>query len=156
LTRTQSELQEAVAKHFPLSIDRRIASLALRDPIVILRDGEDRLGLDVTADAKLPAIPPFAGHIAASGKPFYDPVEKSFYLRDLKIDRLDVPGMEERQRAGIRAAIGALAAPALSTIPVYRLEGRNLKEVTAAYLLTEVSVKDGRLLLTLGPGAATR
>ena len=156
VTRTQSELQETVAKHFPISVDRRIASLTLRDPVVILRDGDDQLGLDVTADVKLPMIPPFTGRIAALGKPFYDPAKRSFYLREPIIDRHEVPGMDESRRAGIRTAIAALAAPALSTIPVYRLEGRNLTEVTAAYLLTDVRVKDGRLRLTLSPGAATK
>jgi hypothetical protein len=154
IVRTQPELQQAVARHFPLTVSRPMASVVLTDPIVVLRDGDDRLGLDVNVSVKLPVVPAYAGRVAVMARPFYDPAEKAFYLRDARIERLDLPGLTGERRAALSAAISALGAPALAKIPVYRLEGRNLEEVTARHFLKEVRIEGGRLRLTLGPGGS--
>jgi hypothetical protein len=150
IVRTQPELQQAVAKHFPLTVRRALTSVVLTDPIVVLRDGDDRLGLDVNVAVKLPVLPAYSGRVAVLALPFYDPAEKAFYLRDASLERLELPGLGGDQRAAVSAAISALAAPSLAKVPVYRLEGRNLQEVTAAHFLKEVRVEGGRLRLVLG------
>jgi hypothetical protein len=152
IVRTQAELQQVVAKHFPLSISKPLGSVTLTDPVVILRDGDDRLGLDLNVTVKLPVAPAHSGRVGAMARPFYDPAEKAFYLRDASLERLDVPGLTGDRLAVVSAAISTFAAPALGKVPVYRLEGRNLKEVTAEHFLKEVRVEGGRLRLTLGPG----
>jgi len=153
IVRTQPELQQVVAKHFPITVSRPLlGSVALTDPVVVLRDGDDRLGLDVNVAVKLPLVAAYSGRVAVLARPFYDPAEKAFYLRDASVQRLDVPGLAGDRRAVVGAAISALGAPALAKVPVYRLEGRNLKEVTAEHFLKEVRVEGGRLRLTLGPG----
>jgi hypothetical protein len=152
IVRTQPEVQQAVAKHFPISVSKLLASVVLTDPVVILRDGDDRLGLDLNVAVKLPAVPAYSGRVGVLARPFYDPAEKAFYLRDPSVERLDLPGLAGDRRAAVSAAISALAGPALAKVPVYRLEGRNFKEVTAEHFLKEVRVEGGRLRLTLGPG----
>lgn len=152
IVRTQPELQQALAKHFPITVSRSLASLVLADPLVVLRDGDDRLGLDVKVTVKLPVVPAYAGRVTVLGRPFYDPVERAFYLRDASVDRLELPGLPEERRAALGAAISSLGGPALAKVPLYRLEGRNLKEVTAEHFLRDVRVEGGQLRLTLGPG----
>jgi uncharacterized protein DUF1439 len=152
IVRTQPELQQAVVKHFPITVSRPLGSVTLTDPIVVLRGGDDRLGLDVRVAVKLPLVSAYSGRVAVLARPFYDPAEKAFYLRDASVERLELPGLAGDRRAAVSAAISALGAPALAKVPVYRLEGRNLKEATAEHFLKEVRVEGGRLRLTLGPG----
>jgi hypothetical protein len=150
IARTQAELQQAVAQHFPITVSKSLVSVVLTDPLVVLRDGDDRLGLDLNVAVKLPVAPAYSGRVAVLGRPFYDPAERAFYLRDASVERLDLPGVAGDRRAALSAAISAIGAPALAKVALYRLEGRNLKEVTAEHLLKDVRVEGGRLVLTLG------
>jgi hypothetical protein len=150
LTRSQSELQESIAKRFPITKERYLAAITFRDPKVLLRNGDDRIGLDVETEIRFPFAAPIVGRVATLGRLYYDPDAKAFYFRDASIERLDFRGLEGDLNFKVRAALEAVGKPTLESIPVYKLEGRNLKETTAQHFLTEVFVRGGKLYLKLG------
>jgi Protein of unknown function (DUF1439) len=150
ITRTQADLQESVAKRFPVTTEKRLVTVTFRDPKVLLQDGDDRIGLDVETEIRFPFGAPVTGRVASLGRLSYDPSAKAFYFREPIVERLEFPGIEGDRNAIARAALEAVAKPTLESIPVYTLEGRTLKETTAAYLLTEVFVREGKLHLKLG------
>jgi hypothetical protein len=148
VTLTRAQLQKEIAKRFPVTQEKFLITATLRKPEVILREGDERIGLGLEAELKLPVLAPVKGRIAAVGDPVYDSREKAFFFRNPKIEKLGIPGLEEHPE--VKLAVEALAGPVLQGTPVYRLEGRTLQEVTAEYVLREVSVQDGKLHLTLG------
>ena len=150
ITRTQSDLQESVAKRFPVTTETHLVTVTFRDPKVLLQDGDDRIGLDVETEIQFPFGAPITGRVASLGRLSYDPSAKAFYFREPSIERLEFPGIEGDRKAKARAALAAVAKLTLASIPVYTLAGRTLKETTAEYLLTEVFVREGKLHLTLG------
>jgi hypothetical protein len=151
ITCTRAELQDSVAHHFPVTREAFMVAVTLANPTVILRPGDNRIGVQLDAEVRSPLGSPLHGRIAALGEPFYDREKKAFFIRKPAVERLDFQGFDSSRHATIRQAVAAVAERALDDIPVYRLEGRNATEKTAEWLLKEVHVGDEKLHLTLGP-----
>ena len=151
ITRTQAELQEKLARRFPVTKEKFLVRVTLSDPKVLLRTGDPRLGLDLAAQIKPPLGAPLDGRVAVLGEPYYDPQQKAFFLHNPEIERVEFPGFDLAQHEKARTAVQTAVSVALASIPIYSLEGRDLKEATARHLLKEVHVQDGMLRFTLGP-----
>jgi hypothetical protein len=147
----ERDIQKAVDSQFPVTKEAFPVRLTLRDLRVRLREGEDRVGLSLEVEARLPIIAPLRGRIAASGVPRYDAAQKAFFLSEPVLERLELPGVAERELDLINTAVGTLAAPVLESTPIYTLRDRTLQERAARYLLQEISIQGGKLYLRLGP-----
>lgn len=150
LSLSREELQQAVSERFPVKREELLASVTFRDPQVILREGDNRVGIDLEARIKLPLVRAVQGRAAAVGEVAYDPATRAFFFRNPEITRLDLSGPAEEFREPLTQAVEQFAAPVLEETPVYTLKDRSTEEKTAGYLLRRVSVRDGKLHLTLG------
>jgi Protein of unknown function (DUF1439) len=147
---TRDELQAKVAPKFPVTIEKPFVTVTLENPTVLLPEGGDRVGLQLDAKVKLPLLEPFVGKAATTGKPSYDPTAKAIYFRELRVEKLELPGLKPEHEELARMATESVAAATLSTLPVYELD-HNAKETVASLILKEVVVKAGAVHLTLGP-----
>ncbi len=149
VTLTRGEIQEWVEPRFPVSKLAYLVLVTLRDPKVVLPDGTDRIGIELNVDVKIPLLAALSGKIAASGTPRYEGGTKAFYLERPSVERVEINGLKPEHEPKARAAIEKLATELLATRPIYELKGRNLKEVTASYVLRDVLIRDGKLQATL-------
>jgi hypothetical protein len=150
VTLDRSEIQQRVNEKFPVERQLAFSKVTLDTPEVILSEGSDRIGLDLRAHLQAPMLPPSSATITVTGKLSYRPDQRAFYLAEAKIDRLQVEGVPAQFADQARAPIESVAHGVFDAFPVYQLQGRNLQEVTAAHLLREVTVKDGKLQATFG------
>ena len=145
VTLTPDEIQERIVPHFPLKKNWLIANVVLSDPKIFLPEGTNLIGMTMLVEVNIPLLKPIAGLLRATAVPRYDPEAKAFYLDQATVDQLDLPGLLPELEGKARGAIESTARQEFAKHPIYELKGRNLKEVTAAYALKEVQVRDGKL-----------
>lgn len=130
--------------------EKLFVKVVLADPRVLLEPGEDSIGIDLQVTIDAPALEPRTGRLAARGRISYDAEKKAFFLRDPSIERIDLGSLKPEHADKVGRAIETVARGALEVFPVYSFEGRNLEELTAAHVLRDVAVRDGKLVAKLG------
>lgn len=149
----QAQLQARIAPRFPLRQCKAvIVCLELSHPLVVLRDGEDRLGL--TTDVKvLLGTRERTGRLELSGRPRYIPQEGQLFLDDLEIRTLELEGLAPEYAEFVKAR-GALAArQALESHPVYTLDTATAKGAIARQAVRDVKVVGGKLRISFAGSA---
>ncbi len=145
VTLTRDEIQARVAPHFPITKNWLVLKVALSEPEIFLSEGANQIGINTRVELNIPLLKPISGYLGIAAVPRYDVESKSFYLDQATVERLDLPELMPELQAKARSAIESMARQELGKHPIYELKGRNLKEITAAYTLREVQVRDGKL-----------
>jgi hypothetical protein len=151
VTVERAEIQQRLQTAFPVEQPLLLGKVTFDNPRVELGAGGDRIGVELDARLELPLLPVYSGKVAVSGKPAYRAAEKAFYLQDATLDRFEIAGLPPAQVERFKGPTTLVARTVLDRTPVYTLEQRNFKEVTAEHVLREVRVKDGRFEAVLGP-----
>lgn len=141
----RSELQARIAQHFPTHHCKLlIACLDLSNPIVVLTEGDDRIGF--TADAKVTlGTRERIGRVGLSGRPRYVPAEGQLFLDDLQVTTLDLSGLPAEYAEVVKLYAPELAKGALQRRPVYTIDTRTAKGTLARLTVKDVKVVDGKL-----------
>ena len=148
VTMTRDEIQARVAPRFPITKNWLVLNVALSEPEVFLSEGANQIGINTRVELNIPFLKPISGYLGVAAVPRYDTESKSLYLDQATVERLDLPGLMPELQDKARTAIESIARQELVKRPIYELKGRNLKEITAAYTLREVRVRDGKLQAT--------
>jgi len=148
VTLTRDEIQARIAPRFPITKNWLILNVALSEPEIFLSEGANQIGINTRVELNIPLLKPISGHLGIAAMPRYDTESKSFYLDQATVERLDLPGLMPELQDKARNAIESIARQELAKRPIYELKGRNLKEITAAYTLREVQVRNGKLQAT--------
>ena len=111
---------------------------------------------DPAAGPQPPKPEPLRGMVGISGKLTYQAEEKAFYLGEAVVHRLDAKSpqgekMPERLDQQVRAAAGQALRKYLDEQAIYKLEGDSTGVKAAQMLLRSVTVRDGNLIVELGP-----
>jgi hypothetical protein len=142
-------IQQRLDAKFPVQQPLLFGTVTFDNPKVVLREGSDRLGIELQVKLQVPLLPAANGSLSASGRPLYRADQKAFYLQGATIDRLDIVGLPPAEAEKLRGPAEIVARAVLDSFPVYELEQRNWKEATAEHTLKSVSVRNGKLLATL-------
>ncbi|HIJ90807.1 MAG: DUF1439 domain-containing protein [Desulfobulbaceae bacterium] len=145
VTLTRDEIQTRIAPSFPISKNWLVVNVILSQPEIFLPEGTNQIGINMLVEVNIPFMKPITGHLGATAVPRYDAESKSFFLDQAAVERLNMPGLIPEIQAKARTAIESIAQQELTKHPIYELKGRNLKEITAAFTLREVQVRDGKL-----------
>lgn len=145
VTLTRDEIQARVAPRFPITKNWLVVNIVLREPEIFLPEDANQIGINMLVDVNVPLLKTISGHLKATAVPRYDAESRSFYLDQATVERLDLPGLMPELQDKARSAVESMARQELGKHPIYELKGRNLKEITAAYSLREVQVRDGKL-----------
>ena len=149
VTLTRDELQQRISPRFPVIKSVLLVGVVLKEPTVLLPEGSNRVAIDMVIDVTIPLLGPLSGRIGATGVPRYEANSREFFLDTPTIDRLDLPALKPEHGPKVRAAVEKIVQEALMRYPIYALKGRNLQEITAAFVLKRVVVHDGKLQATL-------
>jgi len=144
----QPELQARIAEHFPSKhCSLVVACIELANPVVVLTEGEDRVGLnfDVKVSIGNREMP---GHVSFSGQPRYVQYEGKFFLDDLQIKDLELTGFPEEFAEVVKIRGPAVAKLALQSHPIYTIDASTTKGALARLALRDVKVVNGKLKVT--------
>ena len=146
---TAGETQAQLADQFPVQQRTPYMTVILSDPVMILEDNSDRIGIDLTVSTTT------LGNIAGNarglvdGQLHYTPKTGEFFLLNPEVRRLHVAGVPEQYQRDIQAVVASVARGALSRIPIYKLNEEDPNQSLAKSYLKSATVRDGKLVLEL-------
>ncbi|MCE4554731.1 DUF1439 domain-containing protein [Roseateles cellulosilyticus] len=142
---TQAELQSRIAPRFPVHHCKLvIACLDLANPLVVLTDGDDRIGFTADVSVTL-GSQQRTGHLGLAGRPRYAPDAGQLFIDELEITTLSLPGFPAELAELVKARGVAAAREALQSRPVYTLDTTTAKGALAKQTVRDVKVVGGRL-----------
>lgn len=148
VTLTRDEIQAHVAPRFPITKNWLVLNIILSEPEIFLSENANQIGINTRVELNIPSLKPISGYLGIAAVPRYDAESKSFYLEQATVERLDLPGLIPELQDKARTAIESIARQELAKRPIYELKGKYLKEITTAYTLREVQVRNGKLQAT--------
>ncbi|SHE87678.1 Protein of unknown function [Microbulbifer donghaiensis] len=151
---SEAEIQRNLTEGLPLSKSYlSIFELTLDNPRVELLADSGRIAAGMDLTLRIKAVDDrrkINGSVDISGLPQYVPAKGEFYLEDLKIDRLSLEGLPDKQAERTRMVIEAALAEYYRRHPIYKLKATNIRQVMAKLALRRVSVDGDELVVVLG------
>jgi hypothetical protein len=159
-------IQDKVQGKFPLETSEKEGNtpldLTLSDPVVLLEDGKDRIGLRVKLDARArpltgpgqfpppPAVQPrYTGTATVFASVRYDQDKKALVLSDPKVTELSVDQLPKETDGPLRLLAEKALAEKFAEQPI-PLPGNSALEKAVKSHLKSVSVNGGRVVVDLG------
>lgn len=151
---TQQELQEKLAKEFPISRTYLVVlKLTLSDPEVVLKDGSDRIGFGVSAATNIEIDgKDLEGKARLSAGVRYHRDQGALVLADPRVEELAVSLLPVKYQDELLAAADLATAEFLQDYAIYKLKPADFKQRLAKLVLQGVVVEDGVLKVKLGVG----
>lgn len=151
---TQEQIDEALSERFPLTKRHyMIFNITYSNPEVRLLEEVNRIqvgldaGLNLLVNGEMTEL---SGGATVTFGIRYAPEAQVFFLDDAVFTRLDIPGVPERILDQVKAFASIAAQEVLETVPVYRLEAKDVKTTAAKLLLKDFEVRDQAIHVTLG------
>src|SRR5262249_49477082 len=168
----KEEIQKKIESKFPVETTQKQGdsplSLTLSNPVVILEEGKDQIGLRVnlTAETAAPSKPPdgpsppppappksrFTGSATFFGSVSYDPKKKAISISNPKVTELKIDQLPKE----LSEPLSRLAEQALAqkfSEQSFPLEGQGIENAITSHLKS-VAVKDGKIVIEIGWGAS--
>ena len=150
ITMTAADLQREVARKLPLTRTGRLVTVTVQAAEVVLAEGSDRIGVRATSTVQLPLVRPLSGTVQLDGKLRYVPEQGELWLDDVRVVDLGVAAIPASLKPTVEELVGGIARGVLGHTPVYRLKQESFKQSLAKLVLRDVSVRDGKVVATLG------
>lgn len=153
---TREMIDAALGETFPKkNTYLKVLHVTYGKPVLEMTAGGDRMkvALEVTLEAGLEGLLSKTYHgsatvVTAVG---YEPESFRFFLRDPRLEALEVPKLSPDHLAILREGLNAASALWFEEVPIYRIDERTMKEKVARHVLREVEIKHDRVVVTLGP-----
>ncbi|HEY8879312.1 MAG TPA: DUF1439 domain-containing protein [Roseateles sp.] len=147
----QAELQARIAPRFPTHHCKLlIACLDLSNPVVVLTEGDDRIGLTVDAKVVL-GTRERTGRLGLAGHPRYVPEQGELFLDDVQITTLELAGLPEDYAALLKQRAPGMVNAQLQSRPVYKIDTGTAKGALAKMTVRDVKVVNGKLRISFVP-----
>ena len=147
---SREEIQRRLDATFPVDQQVLLTRVVLEHPKVILTNGSDRIGVGLDVRVEIPIVGPRSGSVTVSGGIDYRREQKAFFLRDPKLEQIQVEGLTAEQLGLVKSPLESVTTAALTVFPIYEFKQRNVGEITAEHVLRKVYVKDGNVYAELG------
>lgn len=150
----RAELQARIAPRFPIHHCKLlIACVDLSNPVVVLTEGDDRIG--ITADAKVTlGTRERIGRVGLSGRPRYVPAEGQLFLDELQVTTLELSGLPAEYAEVVKLYAPQLAKDALQRHPVYTIDTSTAKGTLARLTVRDVKVVGGKLRVSFSEASS--
>ncbi|MDR7272603.1 hypothetical protein J2X20_005286 [Pelomonas saccharophila] len=149
----QAELQARIAPRFPTHHCKLlIACLDLSNPVVVLAEGEDRIGLNVDAKVQLGGKERI-GRVGFTGRPRYVPADGQLFLDDLQITTLELAGLRDEYAEIVKRSGPGMINAQLQSHPIYTIDASTAKGTLTKLAVRDVKVVNGKLRIDFRPGS---
>lgn len=148
---SETELQSRMEGQFPVNKCVLIFCIELDDPFVRLIDQRARIEFGSRAVMELAfSDRQYIGHAGFSGVLKYVPGTGEFYLRDPKLEYLEVTGVSEEHKRDLHKLAGMLVSDYLSGNPVYSFKDTMFDWIAPWLELKSIKVRNDTLRLWFG------
>jgi len=147
-TISTAEINEALAKAFPLERKSSFGKVVLRQALLKPTEASDRVALSVAFGLTSFEIPEgIDGVLTLSAGLRYDPRSKKIYLKEVTPQGVQFANsaLAEYVSKGARSALNVIAMRELSTIEIYQL-----KESFSARFIKNITVDKGKIVIRYG------
>ena len=147
---SDTHIQSALVKHFPIREYASFARVTLHEPQVILsKDSKDML-LIIPVDAKITEQSVKKGHARVAVKVSYKPNNGGLYLSDPRIIKFDMLDVTKNMGRQLKAKISTICLNSLPLVQIFKIKERSLNHSLAKSVLKSFSIEDGYLGLVFG------
>jgi hypothetical protein len=155
VTITREMIDDALEKKFPKQDTyAKVLHVHYENPIVEMIPGRDRvrIALDVRTELGLPGVlsKSYTGSATLTTSLGYAPESARFSLVKPELEELTLPGLAPQHLATLRQGMNLAAVLWFDDIPVHRIKDKSLKHRVTRQVLREVTIKNDRIIATLG------
>lgn len=147
---SDTHIQSALVKHFPLREYAAFAKVSLHEPQVILsRESKDLL-LVIPVDANIPDQPVKQGHARVAVKVSYKPGNGGLYLSSPRVIKFDMPHVSKTMNKDLKNKVDEICQNSLPLVQIYKVMEKSLNHSLAKSVLKSFTIKDHYLGLVFG------
>jgi hypothetical protein len=147
------KLQAGIDRRFP--VDNRVLELfdiRLSRPRLTLLAGTDRVALDMEAYVAPPFLKQsWTGSLALSGRLTVDPARGAVFLREPRVDRFVIDGVDEARQRQFGKVANVLMDKAIGDVPVYSFRMEDLRYAGVQFVPTRITSTADALVVTVEP-----
>lgn len=148
---SEADIQQRVEREFPVEKCVLVFCIELDEPFVTLTDAQTRIEFGSNAIMEVAfSKEQYDGNAGFSGELSYARGESAFYLRDSRLEYLEVNGVSEEHKKNLNELATLLVAEYLRANPIYSFRGTAFEIIAPWLELKEVAVRDGILRIRLG------
>ena len=146
---SEADLQAEVERMMPFEQKTLFATLIVSQPLIMLSEGEDSVGVRAHIQTLSPNGAKGSGIVGVRGRVRYERSEGAFYIQHPELQTLEINGVDPALSELIKPYVQALIAGALASTPVFVLDDNDAQQKLAKSSLQSVEVKDGKLQIKL-------
>lgn len=146
---SEAELQEKVAEMMPLEKKKFFVTVIFSHPTIELAESANQIGIYSLLDISAPGGIKSKGDAKITGSLSYDAAKSEFYFKDPAIVAMKLDKVPADYLPTIKEIAQLVASKVLSSTPIYKLKGGDLKRDLAKSMLKSVTVKNRQLLVEL-------
>jgi hypothetical protein len=147
------KLQAGIDRRFP--VDNRVLELfdiRLSRPRLTLLAGTDRVALDMEAYVAPPFLKQsWTGSLALSGRLSVDPVRGAVFMREPRVDRFAIDGVDAARQRQFGRVANLLMDKAVGDVPVYNFRMEDLRYAGVQFVPTRITSTADALVVTVEP-----
>lgn len=148
---SEADIQHRIESQFPVERCVLVFCIELDDPFVKLTDNQTRIEFGSNALMEVAfSKDQYDGNAGFSGELSYIPDKSAFYLRDSRLEYLEVNGVSEDHKRDLDQLAAMLVSEYLNTNPIYSFRNTAFELVAPWLELKEVDVRDGVLRIRFG------
>ena len=149
---SEADIQTRLAEKLGVPITLlKVFDMQLSNPLVKLDATTNRLSTQLDANIKNPFGDAIKGQARISGLPRYDAATNSVVLSQIKIESLNLDGLDSKSNEFLNALTRQLDSETLQDIPLYTLKADDLKMGNPTYQPSDFKVQGNQLQVTLTP-----
>jgi len=159
---TSDEVGIALRQYFPIHIDTKLYKITLNNPLVIFRNRETNLAVQMDTTALLSDGYAVKGKAIVHGRLDYSAVKGELYLRKPALVFFESDKIPKKYDQTVKDGISTMTKQFIPPIMVYRLNKDNILENAILQTLKSFAVKDGKINTELAwlpgenPGAGSK
>jgi hypothetical protein len=146
-------LQEGLERRFPMH--QRLMDLfdvELTQPRLSIPAGQDRIAISLNASGgPLFARQMWRGSLVLSGRLEVDPARNAVFMRDAKVERFAVDGIDAAGQRHLANVANLVTAELMRDVPLYRFHPEDMRYGGVQFVATRMSTKAQALVVTVEP-----
>jgi len=147
---SDTHIQSALVKHFPIREYAAFARITLHEPQVILSNDSKSLLLVIPVNAKITDQPERQGHARVAVKLSYNSGNGGLYFNDPRVIKFDMPNISKNISKDLRATIRTICLNFLPLVQIYKVKETSLNHSLEKSVLKSYFIKNGFIDLTFG------
>lgn len=146
---TSDEVGIALQQYFPIHIDTKSYKITLNKPLVIFRNRETNLAVQMDTTALLSDGYTVKGKSIVHGRLDYSAAKGELYLRKPALVFFESDKLPKKYDQTVKDGVSTVTKQFIPPLMVYRLNKDNILENVILQTLKSFTIKDGKILTEL-------